>query len=158
MGVCAVAALLCLGVSAWTGLGPQRRAAVLGVGAGLMFGITAGLLKAAGRIVEPGGPRLEVVAVLAGLVVAGILGVAMNQRAYQLAPLAFSMPLVNVVDILVAMAFGVLVFGENPSKGMVLVIVQGVGLTVMAFGLTRICLLESSSAPTGRGSLREAWS
>ena len=38
------------------------------------------------------------VALLAGLVIAGVLGTAVNQRAYQIAPIAFSMPLVNVVD------------------------------------------------------------
>jgi glucose uptake protein GlcU len=39
----------------------------------------------------------------------------MNQRAYQIAPLSFSMPVVNVVDIVVAILFGVLVFGEAPA-------------------------------------------
>ena len=49
------------------------------------------------------------------LVGAGLLGTAMNQRAYQIAPLSFSMPVVNVVDIVVAILFGVLVFGEAPA-------------------------------------------
>ena len=49
------------------------------------------------------------------LVAAGLLGTAMNQRAYQLAPISYSMPMVNVVDIMVAVLFGAVVFGELPA-------------------------------------------
>ena len=47
--------------------------------------------------------------------VVGLVGTAVNQRAYQIAPIAFSMPLVNVLDIVVALAFGAVVFQELPG-------------------------------------------
>ena len=52
------------------------------------------------------GRWLAVAAPLAALVATGLLGTAMNQRAYQLATLSTSMPLVNVTDVVVAVTFG----------------------------------------------------
>src|SRR4029077_20314800 len=75
---------------------PRAQAAGLGAAAGLMFGLTAGLLKLVGSsgAHEPPG----VLAVAAGCLVGlGLVGTGMNQRAYQLAPLSLSLPLVNVV-------------------------------------------------------------
>lgn len=161
VGVCLVAAAAVLAVSsgrsAASALGPRRQAAVLGLGAGLMFGIAAGLLKVIGRTVSESTSPARVGALVAVLVVVGVLGVAMNQRAYQIAPLAFSMPLVNVVDILVAVTFGVVVFGESPAHDPVSLALQGVGLLVTTYGLRRISSLEPSSLPP-RMAVREAWS
>lgn len=136
---------------------PKRQAAWLGAAAGLMFGVTAGLLKTVGNAVAAGSPTALAVA-LPCLVGAGLIGTALNQRAYQIAPLAFSMPVVNVVDILVAVAFGVVVYGEQPAYSLPLVVLQAVGLGVTAVGLSRIATLEPSSLPTGRAAVREAWS
>src|SRR6476469_344034 len=91
---------------------PGRQAALLGAGAGVMFGATAGLLKLVGSAASADAHRLPMlVPVVALLVPAGLLGTAMNQRAYQIAPIAYSMPVVNVVDIIVAVLFGAVVFG-----------------------------------------------
>ncbi len=75
---------------------------------------------------------------------AGILGTAINQRAYQIAPLAFSMPVVNVVGVLVAIVFGAFVFGEVPGHSPGGMVVQLLGLGVLAVGLREIARL----APT----------
>ena len=86
---------------------PARQAAMLGSGAGVMFGATAGLLKLVGTSVTTSWSGLPTTLVVLGmLVAAGLLGTAMNQRAYQLAPISFSMPMVNVVDIMVAVSSG----------------------------------------------------
>jgi hypothetical protein len=71
----------------------------------------------------------------------GVLGTAINQRAYQIAPLAFSMPLVNVVDVLIAIGFGGLVFGEVPGHGPGGVAVQVLALATLAIGLREIARL-----------------
>jgi len=157
VAVCVAAALLALRASRRAAVDPKRQAALLGAGAGLMFGVTAGLLKTVGSALAAGqiGP---VVLTLGGLVGAGLLGTAMNQRAYQIAPLAFSMPLVNVVDIIVAVVFGVVVFGESPTHSPGLLVLQAVGLGITAVGLRRISSLEPSSLPTTRIAVQEAWS
>jgi hypothetical protein len=81
---------------------------------------------------------------VATLASAGIVGTAINQRAYQIAPLAFSMPVVNVVGVLVAMVFGAFVFGEVPGHSPEGMAVQLIGLGVLAAGLREIARL----APT----------
>jgi drug/metabolite transporter (DMT)-like permease len=117
-------------------------AGLLGATAGCLFGISAGMLKLVGAAI--GGPQLpfSLLAVLVlALVGAGIIGTAINQRAYQIAPLAFSMPVVNVVGVLVAIVFGAFVFGEVPGHSPGGVVVQLLGLGVLAAGLREIARL-----------------
>ena len=75
------------------------------------------------------------------LVGVGILGTAINQRAYQIAPLAFSMPVVNVAAVLVAIGFGAFVFGEVPGHSPGGMVVQLLGLGILAVGLREIARL-----------------
>jgi drug/metabolite transporter (DMT)-like permease len=120
----------------------RLHASLLGAAAGCLFGVTAGLLKLIGG--EMGKPDVGpgvLPMLVAALVGTGILGTAINQRAYQIAPLAFSMPLVNVVDVLIAIGFGGLVFGEVPGHGPGGLVVQGLALATLATGLREIARL-----------------
>lgn len=129
-------------------LSPRAHAALLGATAGILFGLTAGLLKLVGAAwTQPGTPMPVRVALLAGLVVSGLLGTAVNQRAYQIAPIAFSMPLVNVVDVIVALVFGAVVFQEVPGHTAVGMAGELVALACVAWGLCGIARLESHAAP-----------
>jgi drug/metabolite transporter (DMT)-like permease len=129
---------------------PRLQAALLGAAAGVLFGVTAGLLKLLGGGVGPGsggglGGAVLAVGVVA-LAVIGIAGTALNQRAYQLAPLAFSMPVVNVVDVLVAVLFGVVAFRELPGHTPVVLLIQLAALGCVAVGLRGIALLSREGA------------
>ena len=134
----------------------KRKAAWLGVAAGLMYGLTAGLLKTVGNVVAAGDLQALTVTVPC-LVGAGLIGVALNQRAYQIAPLAFSMPLVNVVDIVVAIGFGVVVYGEMPAHTLPLLALQASGLAITGAGLSRIGSLEASTLSNAPADVQEAW-
>jgi glucose uptake protein GlcU len=124
-------------------LRPRAHAALLGATAGVLFGLTAGLLKLVGSaFAQPGTAVTTRAVLLAGLVVAGLLGTAVNQRAYQIAPIAFSMPLVNVVDIVVALVFGVVVFQEMPGHSLAGLAGELVALGCVAWGLRGIARLE----------------
>lgn len=124
-------------------LGPRSRATLLGATAGVLFGLTAGLLKLLGAVIAQRDTSISsILLVLGGLVVLGLMGTAVNQRAYQLAPIAFSMPLLNVVDILVALLFGVLVFGELPGHTMTGLLLQASALGFVVWGLRGIAGLE----------------
>lgn len=118
----------------------RLHAALLGATAGYLFGVSAGLLKLIGGDVGDGQVPSSLVPVLA-LVGVGILGTAMNQRAYQIASLAFSMPLVNVMGVLVAIVFGAAVFGELPGHSPSGLVVPLLGLVVLAAGLREIARL-----------------
>ena len=126
---------------------PIPQAAILGATAGVMFGLTAGLLKLIGAAASSGSPEAVAVPV-AALIGVGVLGTAMNQRAYQLAPLSISLPLLNVLDVLVAVTFGVLVFHEAPGHGPVVLVLQCVSLGCLAVGLRQVARLGSRSAPS----------
>lgn len=126
---------------------PHRQAAVLGATSGAMFGLTAGLLKLIGATTSSAHPASSALPVVA-LVTAGALGTAMNQRAYQIAPLSASMPLLNVLDVLVAVTFGALVFHETPGHGPVVLLLQCVALGCVAVGLRQIARLGTRSAPS----------
>lgn len=124
--------------------GADLAALLLGVAAGTLFGLTAGLMK----LIGSGFDGRHVAASLLGwpllaLVVAGVTATAINQRAYQIAPLAKSMPVLNVVDVLVAVLFGLAVFGEHPAQGAPALAVQAVALVFLAVGLRRLALLET---------------
>lgn len=124
----------------------RLHAALLGAAAGSLLGVSAGMLKLVGADLDGRHIGLSRLAVLVvALVGVGILGTAINQRAYQIAPLAFSMPVVNVVGVLVAIVFGALVFGEVPGHSPRGVLVQLLGLGALAVGLREIARL----APAG---------
>lgn len=157
-----LAALLLAAVAAAAGRRwcPDRdrlHAGLLGATAGCLFGVSAGLLKLIGGDLGGGQvpSNLPVVLVVA-LVGVGILGTAMNQRAYQIASLAFSMPLVNVVGVLTAIVFGALVFGELPGRSPVGLVAQLFGLGVLAAGLHGIARLTPTDEPIGPRRLRVA--
>ena len=121
----------------------RLHAALLGATAGCLFGISAGMLKLVGADIGGGQvPLILLAVILVAFVSAGILGTGINQRAYQIAPLAFSMPVVNVVGVLVAIVFGAFVFGELPGHSPGGMVVQLIGLGVLAFGLRDIARLD----------------
>jgi hypothetical protein len=129
-------------------LSPRAHAALLGATAGILFGLTAGLLKLVGAAWTQQGTSMPVrLALLAGLVVSGLLGTAVNQRAYQIAPIAFSMPVVNVVDVIVALVFGAVVFQEVPGHTAAGVTGELVALACVAWGLRGIARLEPQATP-----------
>jgi hypothetical protein len=146
---CFAVALVALRASRRCGpRGAGLQAAMLGAGAGVMFGATAGLLKLVGTVASTStGSPLPLLVSFALLVGSGLLGTAMNQRAYQIAPIAFSMPLVNVVDIVVALLFGTAVFGELPGHTMGHLVVQLGALVCVSVGLVLIASLRATVAP-----------
>jgi hypothetical protein len=99
------------------------------------------MLKLVGAALEEQVPLSLLAVLVAALIGAGIIGTAINQRAYQIAPLAFSMPVVNVVGVLVAIVFGAFVFGEVPGHSPGGMVVQLLGLGVLAVGLREIARL-----------------
>jgi drug/metabolite transporter (DMT)-like permease len=130
-------------------LSPLWAAVTFAVAAGLLFGISSGLLKAASEVFVTGGWRTLVTSgTIYGQVVVGITATSFNQRAYQLAPLSVSMPLLNVVTVLTSLTFGWWVFAENPVPSGASIIVMAGSLGVMALGLTRIAQIQATSAAT----------
>lgn len=124
---------------------------LLGCASGVCFGITAGMLKMLSN--DFGADGLVGVLTswhLVAQVGTGLLGIAINQRAYQLAPLAVSMPVLNVVNVLISLTFGVIVFSEIPTRHPVGIAVLGICLVLMGVGLRMLANVhpDAKSVPT----------
>jgi drug/metabolite transporter (DMT)-like permease len=143
--------LLCFGLAAVVSASGTRvhrsetRAMLLGISAGILFGLVAALIKlVVGELEHPA--DLLTSWPLWALVGAGVTGMAVNQRSYHLAPLSMSMPVLNIVDVLVAIGLGAWAFDEAPAHSSVALVVQGVALACMAVGLHQIALTHRAEA------------
>jgi drug/metabolite transporter (DMT)-like permease len=142
---CAGAALTFAGLLAATALvvaAAQRRdqvhAFMLGTAAGVLFGLAAGLIKVVVGAFDSSAPQQSLESwPLWALVSGGGLGVALNQKAYRIAPLAVSMPILNIVGVLVALVFGVVVFGETLARTPLALTYQALALLCMVTGLVQ---------------------
>lgn len=123
-----------------------QAARILGSTAGMLFGVTAVLMKLTGEAIsESGVPGFLGHWAPYALVTCGIIALALNQRAYQLSRLADSMPILNVTSVLVSILLGALLFHEQlPTEPWVWA-VQAVGLAGIALGLRRIAEGEEES-------------
>ena len=61
-------------------------------------------------------------------------------------PLSMSMPVLNVVDVIVAIGLGAWAFGEPPASGPVELAVHAAALATMAVGLHQIALTHKAEA------------
>ena len=130
-------------------LGGRALANGFGFGAGVIFGLTAGMMKLAGHLSDfSGGPVSDVLAVLVTwpfwvVAVLGPLGVLLNQAAYRAGPLSASMPHLHILNVAVSIVFGVLVFGEVPRHDPLSLLVEGVALLMVAWGIVRLSRTET---------------
>jgi hypothetical protein len=122
---------------------PRQRAFFLGVTAGALFGLVAGLLKMSLQAFADGGLHLVVTTWPAwALLAAGAGGVLTNQRAYRVAELSASMPVLNIVNVLTALTFGLTVFHEIPRHSPLLLVVEVLALVAVSAGLWLLVHLE----------------
>jgi hypothetical protein len=64
--------------------------------------------------------------------------VVVNQRAYDTTRLAVSMPLLNIVDVGVALMFAAIVFGETPALSATGLTLTGMGVLAMGSGVVNL--------------------
>jgi drug/metabolite transporter (DMT)-like permease len=130
-------------LSARLGREARHTAFFLGVASGVLFGLVAGLLKLTLQQLADGGVvRMLTVWPTWALVVVGAGGVLGNQMAYRAARLSASMPVLNIVDGLVALAFGYLVFDEVPRHSPLYLAVEIVALACVGAGLWLLARFE----------------
>jgi len=137
--------LLCLGGVAVTAslalarIGPAARSAVLlGAGAGVVFGLIAGMLKVTTSIAAAGLPALLGSWQLYVLAALGACGLVLNQRAYRAFALTHSLPALNAVNPLVALVFGYLVLGERPAHSVSSLAAEIIGMILVIAGIISV--------------------
>ncbi len=140
-------------VALLTGLGTRKgrlasRAApaVLGLAAGVGYGLVAGLLKELTILVHTGVGNLFVTWPLYGLAALGVASVLLTQMAYRAGPLYRSMPALTVADPAASVIIGMVAFQERLDATALALLVQVVGFIVMAAAATQLARREASDA------------
>ena len=113
-----------------------RRAFLLGSASGIYFALVAVLLK----MLLDELPAIGIFGLLRtwslyALLIAGLGGVLGNQLAYRSARLSSSMPVLNVVDVLLAVSFGYLLFHEVLRHSAWALVLEGLAALAMLTGL-----------------------
>jgi drug/metabolite transporter (DMT)-like permease len=125
---------------------PQLRGAILAGVSGLLFGLVAGLVKLVLARLDDGFAAVLGSWSLWALVVTGLWAVLLNQRAYQATRLSVTTPILNVVEVAVAILFGLLVLGEDPGQSPAIVVGELVGLALVITGVIKLASAEGPAA------------
>ena len=129
----------------------RYRAALLGAVAGIAYGMTAALMKAAiGIGTGPHPAALLTTWPLYLLVAVGGTALVVNQVAYQAGPLAASLPPITILDPVVAIILGVAVFDERLSTGAFAVVLEVLTFAVMAVATVELAR-RSPADPVAQG-------
>ncbi len=154
-GTLALVAVMALVSAGLTGLSgriaePTGRAFLLGCAAGLLFGSVAVTLKIAMQALHDDGAVgfLTSPATYAFIVV-GIGGITLNQISYRTARISASMPALNIVNVLVALLFGYLVFSETPRHTPLALVIEVLAAATIGWGLLRLARFEDEVAAVG---------
>lgn len=103
---------------------------LLGIAGGIIFGLLAGALKATtdtfGGLLEPLMSWPFYAACLLGLT-----GFLLNQRMYHQSSLQSSLPVLNTLNPIVAVVFGIYCFDERPAQGGASMVFELIGLVLM---------------------------
>jgi len=151
VGACAamVASLVALGRRAEG----NHRAGLFGIATGICFGLTAAFMKAATTAFSAG-----VIGVLSSwpiyaTVAAGVVGMFLMQNALQAGSLVAAQPGITLLDPVVGITWGVLIFGEQTRTGLFIVsaVLGAAAVAVGAVLLAHSPLLEVASDVNGTG-------
>jgi drug/metabolite transporter (DMT)-like permease len=121
-------------------LAPRRpgrpRALALAVAAGVLYGVTAGLIKVAMRTLDHGVSGMLTSWPIYAVAVCGPLGFLLSQNAFQAGvALAPALSLIIVLDPLVGIGIGVLWLGETLRAGALAVCGQIVAVVILVTGV-----------------------
>ncbi len=146
----AIAVLVALLVLGSRKLSAVRRAPMLGAGAGILFGLQAGLTHTAVRhFIDSGVLALLTSWSTYAVAAAAVLGTLLNQSAFEMAPLTASYPTLAAVEPLAGIGLGIGLLGGNLAAGPLPLTGEALGLAVMTGG---IYLLATSPLVTGQAS------
>ncbi|MGH3276206.1 MAG: DMT family transporter [Streptosporangiaceae bacterium] len=130
---------------------PATRACLLGLAAGLGYGLTAAYTKGMADEFNAGGFEAVVSSwQLYACASAGVLSTWLLENAYQAGPLTASQPGITLVDPVISTLWGVIVFGEKVNSGIPLALTP-IPLLAVAAGvliLSRSHILRATGPAT----------
>lgn len=106
---------------------------LLGTSGGIIFGLMAGALKSTTSAWSRG--ELLTSWPVYAMVPIGLTGFWINQRIYNETRLAESLPMLNLVNPVVSLVFGVAVYAERPNSEPLSLLLELVGLAAVLLGI-----------------------
>jgi len=134
------------------GPGGPRRALALGAGAGVLFGVTGAVTETTGHLLDHGLEHVLTSWVPYALIIATAAGLLLNQSAFQAGELRWSLPVITILEPLVAIAIGELMFGEHIAGSALARAGEILGLAGMTIGVFALTRAHSTSPPTPAGA------
>lgn len=135
--------LLCLeGARRWSG---PRRAVLLAVASGVMWGLMAVLTKGVVDSLGRGIVNLLTNPESYALAIAGITGVALQQSAFHAGTLVASLPTMTVVEPVVAALLGVLILGESLRTDTVGAVILAGAVAIMVAATAALARSEAAA-------------
>lgn len=128
---------------------PRRRALLLGTSTGILYGVTSAVTERTGHLLDGGAVHTLTTWAPYALAVLSIVGLIMNQSAYQAGELRWSLPVLTVFEPIVAIVIGQALFGEHIASNAPAVVGEVLGLAAMSAG---VFLLAQVTIP-GLGEL-----
>jgi drug/metabolite transporter (DMT)-like permease len=138
---------------------PAVQAALLGVAAGLGYGLTAAFTKGFADLYSAGGLSAIFESwQLYATIAAGLTSLWLLQNAYNAGTLAAAQPGITLVDPVVSTCWGVLVFGENVREGPILWLtaLPLIALCTGAVMLSRSPILHAAQGVTEHAEQHQA--
>jgi drug/metabolite transporter (DMT)-like permease len=103
--------------------------------AGLLFGVVSAMVKLSTERIADGFDGVLAAWPLLAFAGLGLFGVATNQTSYRVGSLSASMPVLNAVNVIVALVLGVALFGEVPAHSTVDLVVEAVAVVCVLLGV-----------------------
>jgi drug/metabolite transporter (DMT)-like permease len=129
---------------------PRWRSLCLGSATGVLFGVVAALTESSAHLLDHG-----IVHALGhwepyALAVCAVLGLMLSQSAFQAGDLKWSLPALTVVEPVVAILIGQLLFGEHISVRGLAPVGEVAGLALMAGGVVGLSRARVDGPAEGR--------
>jgi hypothetical protein len=153
-GIIAAAALSTAAVAMARRRGARHRAALLGLATGTVFGVVGAFTKEVAAAAQLGLPALLTSWPLYALTAAGVAGMLLSQAAYRAGPLTGSLPAITIADPVVAVALGVIGFGETLVTSPPVLAAAAAGFVAMTAGVVALARGSVAAQPirvTGPG-------
>jgi hypothetical protein len=128
-----------------------HKPALLGMAAGVGYGLVAALIKQATALFKTGFVHLLTDWPLYALIGAGGVALCLTQMAYRAGPLAKSMPALTVADPAASVALGALAFQEKLSGGVLPLAFQVIGFVLMAGAAAQLARREAAGSVQAAG-------
>lgn len=149
-GLLLVAFVACVALIVALTNSDRVRSLGLGAAAGSVFALSAALVKTWGEILGAGGlPALATSWELWTALSAGLVGALLSQAAFQCGPLGGPLAAMMVVDPVIGVSVGAIVFGESFATG-VLAVAQAAGLAITLAGVWLLATGERRGRDTDR--------